>query len=139
MTQAELDQLKARVEADDPDALFAHARYLAPTDAKESDKFYELAAQLGHPQAAEYIGDKFLADGDYENALLSFKTGAKAGLLDCSVKIAAMNISVDERSALRELEDLAEIGVRSACIALSEYYKAQGNRKQSSYWRSLLK
>ena len=139
MTTEELEQLKARVEADDPQALYTYACYLAPTDAGESDKYYTLAAQLGHPQAAEYLGDKFLAAGDYDNALVFFKMGAKAGILDCSVKIAAMNLAIDDRSAIDELEDLAEMGVRSACIALAEYYKAQGNRKQYSYWHSLIK
>lgn len=139
MTDQELEQLKERVEADEPQALYDYARYLAPTDAKESDKYFTLAAQLGHPEAAEYLGDKFLSEGDYDNALVFFKMGAKAGILDCSVKIAAMNVAIDDQAAVHELEELAEMGVRSACIALAEYYKAQGNRKQYAYWHSLIK
>lgn len=139
MTPADLEQLKIRVDADDPQALYDYANLLAPTNAQEADKYYELAAQLGQPQAAEYIGDKLLENGDYEHAMACFKIGAKAGLLDCSVKIAAMNIASDERASLHELEELAEIGIRSACVALAEYHKAQGNRKQYMYWHSLIK
>ncbi len=139
MTDNELEILKARVEADDPEALCEYARVLAPLNAAESEKFYELAAQLGQPEAAEHMGDVLLDRGDTDRAAALYRVGAKAGILDCSVKLAAINIPHDERTSLRELEDLAEIGVKSACKALAEYYKSQGNRKQYAYWRSLVK
>lgn len=139
MTEHELEILKARVDADDPEALFVYARYLAPIDMAESEKFYALAAQLGQPDAAEHEGDVFLDKGDVEHALANYRTGARAGILDCSVKIAALNLAVDERAAVRELEELAEMGVMSACKVLAEYHKEQGNRKQYAYWNSLLK
>ncbi len=139
MTEDELKALKTRVDADDPDAMCAYAQYIAPFDVAESEKFFELAAQLGQPVAAEHVGDVALAKGDVEHAVACFRIGAKAGILDCSVKIAAANLATDERAAVRELEDLAEIGVKSACETLAEYHKSQGNRKQYAYWRSLVK
>ncbi|MCH5166145.1 MAG: hypothetical protein J1G01_07070 [Clostridiales bacterium] len=139
MNKIELATLKARVDNDDPEALLMYSDYLLAQDPQESDKYLVLAAQLGNPQAAEKLGDKYIDKGDYARAAEYFKIGAKAGILDCSVKLAVTNLSVNETAAVRELEDLAESGVKSACSALAAYYKAHGNRKQASFWRSLLK
>ncbi len=139
MTEQELENLRARAELDDPKAMFDYARAIMHTDPAKAEKYIELAAQLGNGAALEYMGDKHLAEGKYDVAALEFKAGAKAGILDCSVKLAIMSMEANETAAVRELEDLAELGVRSACIALAEYHKAAGNRKQYAYWHSLLK
>ncbi len=139
MTAEELARLKARVDADEPNALMEYSKLLRPTDPKEADKYLLLAAQLGQAEAIENVGDMYLNLGKYSDAARCFKIGAKAGRLDCSVKLAVMRLPTEEHAAVRELEELAELNIRSACIALSEYYKAQGNRKQAAYWRSLLK
>lgn len=139
MTDKELEQLLLRVERDDPAALYDYAVYLSETNADEALKYVLLSAQLGYPKAVDKKGDMYLEAGDKENAALCFKTGAKAGLLDCSVKLAVLRLDEYEHAAVRELEDLAELGVMSACAALAEYYHKHGNRKQAAYWRSLLK
>ncbi len=139
MTHEELEKLRLAAETDDPKALYDYSLALRSVDPAEADKYVILAAQLGNPNALECVGDKYLEKGDYNAAANCFKAGARAGILDCSVKLAAINLSYDEAKALKELEDLAEIGVRSACIALAEYYKTKGNRKQYAYWHSLIK
>ena len=139
MTEQELIQLKQRVDADDPIAMFAYAQAIRAADEAEADKYIVLAAQLGNPDACEIMGDRYQAQGDIERARFYYRTGAKAGLSDCAVKIAMLNLFTDELKALRELEELAESGVKSACTALASYYKAQGNRKQYNFWRSLAK
>ncbi len=139
MTDKELEQLLLRVERDDPAALYDYAVYLSDTNSDEALKYVLLSAQLGYPKAIEKKGDLFLEAGDAESAARCFKTGAKAGLLDCSVKLAVLRLDDFEHAAVRELEDLAEIGVTSACSALADYYHKHGNRKQAAYWRSLLK
>ncbi len=138
MTQQEFDALKQRVAANDPNAMFAYAELMRTTDSAEYEKYLTLAAQLGQPQAAERVGDMLIERGDYENAAHNFKTGAKAGLMDCAAKLAAIKLSVNEPVALRELEELAESGVQSACIALASYHKSKGNRKEAAFWRSLV-
>ena len=132
------EELKKRMKADEPAALYEYSELVRETDPIESEKYAVLAAQLGFVPAFERVGDKCLGDGDVENAALYFKAGAKAGILDCSVKLAALRLDDDESEAVRELEELAEAGVRSACTALSEYYIGIGNRKQAAYWLSLI-
>ncbi len=139
MTEAEREQLMRGVEADDPTALYAYAKELSETAPDEADKFFELSAQLGNPQAAQYMGEKYLEAGNRDNAARCFKVGAKAGILDCSVRLAEIELDTDEQAAVRELEDLAEVGVGSACSALANYYKSRGKRKQYAYWRSRIK
>lgn len=139
MNEKELAALKARVDADDPSAMFLYAEYVRPTDPVEADKYTVLAAQLGNPQAAEALGDKNMEAGNQDAAAHYYKMGAKAGILDCSVKLAVISLDVNEAAALHELEELAESGVKSACSALAAYYKAQGNRKQYNFWHSLIK
>lgn len=133
------DELKRRVDADDPDAMYAYAQLIRETNRSEAEKYTILAAQLGNPNAAETMGDKYFDDGDLQNAKLCYKTGAKAGLMDCAVKLAIINMSVNEQASVRELEDLAEMGIKSACIALADYHKSNGNRKEAAFWRSLIK
>lgn len=139
MNETELAELKARADADEPAAMFAYAEYLRAVDPTEADKYIVLAAQLGYPYAAEKLGDKYFEAQDFEHAAQYFKVGAKAGLADCSVKLAVMNLCENETAAVRELEELAESGVKSACSALAAYYKSQGNRKEYNFWRSLIK
>lgn len=137
MTEQELIQLKERVDADDPNAMYAYALCVRATDPNEWNRYIVLAAQLGNPDASEVMGDRFQEKGDMERARFYYKTGARAGLSDCSVKLAMLNLYVDENKALRELEELAESGVKSACTVLASYYKEKGNRKQYNFWRSL--
>ena len=125
-----LTELKRRVEADDPSALYEYSRLVRDSDPVEADKFVMLAAQ---------VGDVYLDRGDIPTAEQYFKLGAKAGILDCSVKLAVIELDRDEQAAVKELEDLAEIGIRSAADALAEYYRVNGNKKQAAYWRSLVK
>lgn len=132
-------QLKERVDADDPVAMYVYAQTVRATDPAEADKYFVLSAQLGNPEASEVMGDKYHELGDMERARHYYKTGAKGGLSDCAVKLALINIDVDEYAAMRELEELAESGVRSACVALAAYYKSKGNRKEYNFWRSLAK
>lgn len=139
MTEPELNALKARVAADDPNAMFEYAQYVRATDHNEYEKYLRLAAQLGQPEACERVGDKYMDIEDAEHALHFYRIGAKSGRVDCSVKVAILHLSIDEASAIRDLEELAEAGVKSACSALAEYYKALGNRKQANFWRSLAK
>lgn len=139
MDDKELAALKARVDADDPNAMFIYAQAVRATNPVEADKYILLAAYLGHPNAAELLGDKYNAAGDRDHALHFYKTGAKGGVLDCAVKIAVLNLEIDEYSAMHELEELAESGVTSACAALAAYHKSRGNRKQSAFWHSLIK
>lgn len=139
MTEQELSQLKERVAKDDPIAMYVYAQAIRATNPAEADKYIVLAAQLGNPEASEQMGDKFHALGDMERARHYYKTGAKAGLMDCAVKIALINLDTDEFSAMRELEELAESGVKSACAALAAYYKSKGNRKEYNFWKSLAK
>ena len=139
MTDQELSQLKERVAKDDPIAMYVYAKYIRATNPAEADKYIVLAAQLGNPDASEVLGDKYHALGDMERARHYYKTGAKGGLMDCAVKIAIMNLDVDEYAAMRELEELAESGVKSACAALAAYYKSKGNRKEYNFWKSLAK
>lgn len=135
----ELTELKRRVEADDPDALLQYADLLRDIDPEEAYKFTVLSAQLGNPAAIERMGDDYLTKGDTETAAQYYKRGAKAGVLDCSVKLAMINLENNEHAALFELEELAQMGVKSACVALADYYKRSGNKKESAYWRSMLK
>ena len=139
MTDQELKTLKARVDADDSNAMYAYAEYIRETNPQEANKYTIFAAQLGNPHAQERLGDQCFEDGDLENAAYYFKIGAKQGLSDCSVKLAVVNLATNETAALRDLEELAESGIRSACLALATYYKAHGNRKEANFWRSLLK
>ena len=139
MNDTELAELKARVDADDPEAMFVYAEFVRPTDKKEADKYLMLSAQLGNAKACEKLGDRYMEAGDADNAIHYYRIGAKGGIMDCSVKVAVINLSVNEHTALRELEELAESGVKSACSALAAYYKALGNRKQYNFWRSLVK
>ncbi len=139
MNETELSELKARVAANDPESMFAYAELIRPTDKKEADKYLLLSAQLGDPKACEKLGDIYMEAGDTDNALHYYRIGAKGGIMDCSVKVAVINLSANEHAALRELEELAESGVKSACSALAAYYKALGNRKQYNFWRSLVK
>lgn len=139
MTKQELQALKAKVDADDPAAMFTYAEAIRAADRAEYDKYIVLAAQLGEPHAAEALGDKYHEQGDMERAMQFYKTGAKGGVLDCAVKLALIRLDFDEYAATRELEELAESGVKSACAALAAYYKSKGNRKEYNFWRSLLK
>ncbi|MCM1367885.1 MAG: hypothetical protein NC184_03630 [Roseburia sp.] len=132
-------ELKARVDADDPQAMYEYAQLIRAENPTEADKFIMLAAQLGYPDAAECLGDKYLDAGDIQNAKMCYKTGAKGGLSDCAVKLAVIGMSADEQAGVRELEELAEMGVKSACVALADYHKANGNRKEAAFWRSLIK
>lgn len=135
----ELNALKARVDADDPAAMFVYAEGVRQFDAVEADKYIVLAAQLGNANAAEKLGDKFFESGDSERAADYYRTGAKGGLSDCAVKLAVINLNINEYAALRELEELAESGIKSACVALAAYHKSRGNRKEHAFWRSLAK
>lgn len=139
MNDNELESLKARVAANDPEAMFVYAETVCQSDKAEFDKYIRLAAQLGHPAACEKLGDKYMEANDYDNASHYYRIGAKAGRLDCSVKVALIHLSFDEITAIKELEELAESGVKSACSALAAYYKALGNRKQYNFWNSLAK
>lgn len=139
MNDTELAELKARVDANDPESMFVYAEFIRTSDKKEADKFLLLAAQLGNPKACEKLGDRYMEANDPDRALHYYRIGAKGGIADCSVKTAVINLSVNEHVALRELEELAESGVKSACSALAAYYKALGNRKQYNFWRSLAK
>lgn len=132
-------ELKLRVEADDPAALFEYAVILSETDKAESDKYMKLSAQLGHLPALEKAGEIYLAEGDTANAAHCFKTCAKAGMYDCAVKLAVIKIENDETAAVRELEELAVSGIESACAALAEYYAKNHNKREAAYWRSVLK
>ena len=139
MNENELEALKARVAADDPEAMYAYAEMVSGSDKAESEKYIRLAAQLGHPAACEKLGDKYMEAGNYDNAAHYYRIGAKAGRQDCSVKVALIHLSFDEVTAIKELEELAESGIKSACSALAAYYKALGNRKQYNFWNSLAK
>lgn len=139
MTEKELEHLKERVDMDDPIAMYVYAQAIRATNEAEANKYIVLAAQLGNPEASEVMGDKFHALGDMERARHYYKTGAKGGLMDCAVKLAIINLDEDEHAAMRELEELAESGVKSACAALAAYYKSKGNRKEYNFWKSLAK
>lgn len=139
MDSQELEELKARVDADDPEAMFTYAELVRATNPAEANKYTILAAQLGNPYACEMLGDKYMDAGDADSAYHYFRVAAKAGITDCAVKVAVMNLSINENAAIRELEELAESGVKSACTALAAYYKALGNRKQYNFWHSLIK
>lgn len=139
MNKKELAELRSRVDADDPVAMFVYAEAVRAEDPAEADKYIVLSAQLGNPNAAEKLGDKYRENGDFERARYCYKTGAKAGLSDCAVKLAIMDLDSDESGSTRELEELAESGIKSACAALAAYHKARGNRKAAAFWRSLLK
>ena len=139
MDDKEFSIIKARAEANDPNAMFLYAEYVRAHDPAEADKYILLAAYLGQTQAVEKYGDICHARGDFENAMHFYKRASRAGSLDCAVKLAVMRLSFDEYKALHELEELAESGVKSACSALAAYYKSQGNRKQASFWQSLIK
>lgn len=139
MTDQEFAALKARVDADDPVAMFVYADMVRAQNPQEAYKYTVLAAQLGNPNAAERLGDKYMESGDNYNASHYYRMGAKADLLDCAVKLAVINLTSDETAALRDLEELAESGVKSACYALAAYYKARGNKKESDFWASIVK
>lgn len=128
-----------RVEADDPAALWEYSRLLERDDPVEAFKFTILAAQLGHPLANQCVGDAYFDEEDYKEAEHYYRAGAKAGILDCSVKLAVIRLEYNDQRAVAELEELAEMGVTSACAALADYYREHGNRKQYAYWRSLAK
>lgn len=128
------------MEADDPQALFEYAELVRTTDPDACYKYTILSAQLGYPPAVQRVGDMYYNAGDMRTAKRFYKNGAKAGLLDCSVKLAVMEIGgLSESAAIHDLEELAEIGVASACAALSSYYKAKGKKREAVYWSSLAK
>ena len=137
MNDEQLARLKTKAEADDPAAMFAYAEYLLATDPKEANRYFLLAAHLGHPFAAEHYADYCLANGDVRTAKNFFKIGARGGVADCAVKLAVMKLTDNNVAAIKELEDLAENGVKSACSALAAYYKELGNKKEYNYWRKL--
>lgn len=139
MTEKEFAELKARVENDDPVAMYIYAESIRAVNPREADKYILLSAHLGNPNAAERQGDKYSEAGDTERARQFYKVGAKAGLHDCAVKLAVMQLDTHEYIAMRELEELAESGIKSACAALAAYHKSRGNRKEYSFWRSLMK
>lgn len=139
MTPAEFENLKAAAEKDDPNAMYLYAEAVRQTQPDEAYKYTVLAAQLGNPNACEKVGDMYLDRGDYERASHYFKVGAKAGVGDCAVKLAIIKMSWNDSAALRELEELAELGSKAACVALANYHKSNGNRKQAAFWRSLIK
>lgn len=136
-----------RVEADDPAALFEYSDLLTesdPTDEKNAEnakKFLLLSAQLGYPPALERVGDMHAAAGNTDEAARCYKTCAKAGMLECAVKLLAIRLAdpAEETAAVRELEELAVSGVPKAALALADYYADGGNRKQAAYWRSVAK
>lgn len=134
-------ELKLRVEADEPAALFEYSNLIAETDPENAEKFLKLSAQLGYPQAIEAVGDLHLKLGDKEEAARCYKSCAKVGMLECAVKLLAIRLEnpAQETEAVRELEELAVSGVSEAALALSEYYSNQDNRKQAAYWRSVAK
>lgn len=134
-----MDELMRRVEADDPEALWEYSRILEKEDTAESFKYTVLAAQLGYPLAIQRVGDAYFDEDNFEEAEHYYRAGAKAGILDCSVKLAVINIAYNEQKSILELEELAEMGITSACVALADYYRAHGNRKQYAYWHSLAK
>lgn len=139
MNNSDLTELINRVNADDPDALFKYAELVRETNPTEAYKYTVLAAQLGNPYAMERVGDMYFDRGDYKEAEHYYKTGANAGILDCSVKLAVINMPNDEQRSLQTLEELAEAGIKSACSALADYYLSHGNKKEYAYWRSLIK
>lgn len=137
MTDDELKALQDRAEHDEPSAMFEYAQVLLNTDKPSAEKYIELAAQLGNPQALAYMGERYMESGDVEKAKRAFKSGAKAGMPDCAVKLAVIMLDGEDKArAISELEELAEAGVSSACEALANYYLSQGNKKQYAYWRS---
>ncbi len=141
MDELRLAELKLRVEADDPAALFEYSNIIAETDPTGAEKFLLLSAQLGHPPALERAGDLHMASGNTAEAERCYRTCAKAGMLDCAVKLLAIKLKepAEETVAVRELEELAVSGVTSAALALADYYSDNGNRKQAAYWRSTAK
>lgn len=140
MDEQELKRLKELVAADNPAAMFAYAEYMRASDPAEYERYILLAAHLGHPQAAELYADRCLERGDMENATHFYRTGAKAGMADCAVKLAVLRMTgEDDDASVHELEELAESGIKSACAALAAYYKSKGNRREANYWRSLIK
>ncbi len=134
-----MDELMRRVEADDPAALWEYAVLLEEKDPAESFKYTILAAQLGVPQALQRAGDAYFDDDRYEEAAHYYRAGAKAGLIECSVKLAVINLSRNEQKSVNELEELAEMGITSACEALADYYREHGNKRLYAYWHSLAK
>lgn len=132
-------ELKLRVEADDPAALFEYSNLIAESDPEGSRKYLLLSAQLGYPQAVECVGDMHVREGNLEEAEHCYKACAKLGNLECAVKLLSIRLGnvAEETNALRELEELAVSGVPSAAVALSEYYAKLNNKKQAAYWRSV--
>ena len=133
------NDLLRRVEKNDPAALWEYSRILEDKDSDEALKYLTLAAQLNYPPAIKSMADKLYDDNKVDEATHYYKMGAKAGLLDCSVKLAVINLDSDEGRSLLELEELAEMGVESAAKALADYYASQGNKVQHDYWSSLVK
>lgn len=133
-------ELMRRVDANEPAALYEYAESIRDSNPIEARKYTLFAAQLGLPLAMESMGDYCLAEGDADGASHYYRSGAKAGLMSCTVKRAMLNIKLNnnERLALLELEELAMMGVQSACMALSDYYLTQGNERESEYWRNKL-
>lgn len=125
-----------RVEENDPTALWEYSRILESTNPEEAYKFVVLAAQLSHPKAIMLLGDKCAEQNKFVEADRYYSMGAKSGEVDCSVKLAKLHLLSDESLGLVELEELAEMGVLSACGALADYYKAHGNENQYEYWSS---
>ena len=68
MDELRLAELKLRVEADDPAALFEYSNIIAETDPTGAEKFLLLSAQLGHPPALERAGDLHMASGNIAEA-----------------------------------------------------------------------
>lgn len=139
MNETALATLKAKAEADDPQSMFVYSEYIRPTDPVEANKYLFLAALRGNTSAIEKMGDMSLDDEDSTAADHYFRMGAKLGSVDCQVKLDVLNLSDNETRYLRELEELAESGVMSACSALAAYHKANGNRKEYNFWKSLIK
>lgn len=137
INDAQLNELKTRIQNDDPVAMYVYAESVRNSDPNEAEKYFVLASQLGHPDASHRLGDIYASRGDTERAAHCYKYGAKHGLHDCATKLAVLKLDIDELAAMRELEELAESGVRSACAALAAYYKSRGNRKQYNFWHSL--
>lgn len=130
------EELLRRVEADEPDALWEYSRLMEHDNPGEAHKYAVLAAQLGVPQAIKRLGDEYYRANNLAEAEHYYRLGVKAGLIDCSVRLAEMRLPSDEQNAVTELEELAEMGVNSACAALADYYSKLGDKVQYAYWNS---
>lgn len=127
------------MEQNEPTALWEYSRIIEEKNPDEAYKFAVLAAQLNNPHAIMFLGDKCAEEGYIEDAERYFRMGVKAGLTDCSVKLARIHLLADEPTGLVEMEELAEMGVGAAATALADYYKAHDNEVQYEYWSSRVK